>query len=113
MRSYGLGVDVLVGLRAAAWVRGRCSRGNGRCNCGNDDTRCEAIKPFFEQATEPTGCASFSAEQCGNNYGYKSCYPKPDGSCWADPCWMWAVDVMATCPEFYPDLSEELLPTYE
>ena len=87
----------------------RCSRGNGLCTCQPDNTRCNTIKPFFETAVG--GCEQASMQTCGNNYGYKSCYVRPDQTCRTDQCWLWALEVMAVCPEFYPDLSERLPPS--
>lgn len=54
------------------------------------------------------GCAAVPLDACGNNFGYKSCFPKPDMTCNIDACWLWTVDVMAVCPQFFPDLSEQL-----
>eukprot|EP01044_Picomonas_judraskeda_P013031 COSAG03_NODE_1928_length_3349_cov_1.712308_1_plen_81_part_00 len=53
------------------------------------------------------GCAGVPHQTCGNNFGYKSCFKKPDMTCNTDQCWLWTVDVMAVCPEFFPDLSEQ------
>lgn len=49
-----------------------------------------------------------SAQDCGDNFGYKSCKLKPDQTCITDQCYLWAVEVMAVCPQFFPDLSEPL-----
>ncbi len=76
------------------------------CTCNPSNSRCNAIKPFFETAVD--GCDGKSVNNCGNNYGYKSCYLRPDQTCRTDSCWLWAVEVMAVCPEFFPDLSEQL-----
>ena len=82
----------------------RCSMGNGMCQCAEGDTRCNTVKPFFEQSLEV--CNSQTVGTCGNNLGYKSCSLKADQSCVATACWLATVDVIAACPEFYPDLSE-------
>lgn len=82
------------------------------CTCDPGDVRCETIRPFFEGA--PAGCQQHSFTQnCGNNFGYESCVQKADQTCRANNCWQWAVDVMAVCPTFYPDMGAYSLPPLE
>lgn len=90
----------------------RCSRGNGQCNCADDDLRCPVIKQFFEGALDgPSQCDDRPSTVCETklDLGFKSCTFRPDQSCWPTPCWQWAVSVMVACPEFYPDMSERQL----